>query len=130
MESLPWIELNSLVNARKQQDHDVAAESTSGLSGGQSGTTLAIESCLSFQVNRSGKLNVSREQTAASEAASETCVASFHSLSEECYPFLLSPLDYLVYFSFPSSCYSTLGFILSSAVGLAPQENCHLELLI
>lgn len=32
--------------------------------GGQLGATFAVESCLSFQVNRSGELDVSREQTA------------------------------------------------------------------
>lgn len=39
----------------------------------------------------------SRQQTATPETASETCVASFHSFSEECYPFWLLGL---FFFSF------------------------------
>lgn len=49
MESLPWIEPNSLANARKWQEHDVAAESTTGPFGGQSDATFAVKSCLSFR---------------------------------------------------------------------------------
>lgn len=85
MESLPWIEPNSLANARKWQEHDVAAESATGPFGGQSGATFVVESCLSWVSAES------REQSAKPEATSETCVASFHSFSRECYPFLLSP---------------------------------------
>lgn len=128
MKSLPWIEPNSLANARKLQEHDVAAESTTGPFGGQgrstgpSGATFAVECCLSWMSAES------RKQTATPEATSETCVASFHSFSEKCYPFLLNPfwLFGLFFFSF----IFTLAFILSSAVGPVPQENYHLELLV
>lgn len=51
----------------------------------------------------------SRQQTATPETASETCVASFHSFSEECYPFWLLGL---FFFSF----IFTLAFTLSSKV--------------
>lgn len=66
MESSPLIESNSLANDRKCQEHDVAAESTTGPFGGQSGATFAtfVQSGLSFQVNRRGELTVSREHIA------------------------------------------------------------------
>lgn len=54
MESLPCIEPNSLANARKWQEHDMAAESTTGPFGGQSDATFAVESCLSWMSAESG----------------------------------------------------------------------------
>lgn len=53
MESLPCIEPNFLANARKWQEHDMAAESTTGPFGGQSDATFAVESCLSWMSEKS-----------------------------------------------------------------------------
>lgn len=111
MESLLWIESNFLVNARKWQEHDVAAESTTGLFGGLSGTTFAVEICLNFQVNRSGELDVSREQTA--DCNTRDCLRNlccqFPLFLWRMLPFLTALSIFLFL-----HLYSTLAFTLSS----------------
>lgn len=88
------------------KEHDETTESTSGPIGGQSCTTFAVESCLSFQVNRSGVLDDSRQQSVGGHTTRDSLrnlyVASFCSFSEECYLFLLSPFELfgLFFFSF------------------------------
>lgn len=81
-------------------EHDVAAESTTGPFGGQSGATFTVGSCLSFQVNRSGELDDSRMQTADHNTRGH--------LRNLCYQFplflrrILEPF-LTVWFTFPSS---------------------------
>lgn len=88
------------------KEHDETTESTSGPIGGQSCTTFAVESCLSFQVNRSGVVDDSRQQPVGEHNTRDSLrnlyVASFCSFSEECYLFLLSPFELfgLFFFSF------------------------------
>lgn len=113
MESLPWIESNFLVNARKWQEHDVAAESTTGLFGGLSGTTFAVEICLNFQVNRNGELDVSREQTA--DCNTRDCLRNLCCQFPLCLWRMLPFLTAWSIFLF-LHLYSTLAFTLSSKV--------------
>lgn len=125
MESLPWIESNFLVNARKWQEHDLAAESTTGPFGGLSGTTFAVEICLNFQVNRSGELDVSREQTA--DCNTRDCLRN---LCCQFPLFLWRMLPFLTGLFFFSFIFTLHLLSQSSAVGPVLQEDCHLELLI
>lgn len=104
-ESLPLIESTSLVSSRNWQRTETT-ETAGGPFGGQSFTTFAVESFLSFQVNRSDTLGDSQQQYVMTtpETASETSALPAASISQKNITlFFWAPLDCLVSFSFPWS---------------------------
>lgn len=101
-----WISSTYWINFLSECQELAKIESTSGPFGGQSFTTFAVESCLSFQVNRSDVLDDSRQQyvTTPPETASETSTLPGSTFSlKNVTLFSWALLDCLVYFSFPSS---------------------------